>query len=398
MSDIPFYTPVPLKNVIALTDQLLEIAAMAGASDLHLEPLFQSMRIRMRVDGLMQLLKPPFDQLPATAANAIVVRIKLLSEMDISESRRPQDGSFQWQLNDKQVDIRCSSLAGHWGEKLVLRLQWQQQNIDINEQGLSPKQLQIVNYQLSKPQGLILVTGPTGSGKTMFLYSCLKQIQAPHINIVSAEDPVEVALLDVHQVAVNNTINLSFSHILRALLRQDPDVIMLGELRDFDSADVALKAAQTGHLLLTSMHTSSLSEAMHRCHGLGVDMLALSYCLSLIINQRLVRRLCGQCKQPMTKLQLASMGSIEWLDAVATYELCFGAVNPCLPVGCEACHGGYRGRFGVFDIMVMDQSKRDLVAQRKVQGLEYGAGLRRQGLWRVMSGHTSTAEVNRVTW
>ena len=398
MSDIPFYTPVPLKNVIALTDQLLEIAAMAGASDLHLEPLFQSMRIRMRVDGLMQLLKPPFNQLPATAANAIVVRIKLLSEMDISESRRPQDGSFQWQLNDKQVDIRCSSLAGHWGEKLVLRLQWQQQNIDINEQGLSPKQLQIVNYQLSKPQGLILVTGPTGSGKTMFLYSCLKQIQAPHINTVSAEDPVEVALLDVHQVAVNNTINLSFSHILRALLRQDPDVIMLGELRDFDSADVALKAAQTGHLLLTSMHTSSLSEAMHRCHGLGVDMLALSYCLSLIINQRLVRRLCGQCKQPMTKLQLASMGSIEWLDAVATYELCFGAVNPCLPVGCEACHGGYRGRFGVFDIMVMDQSKRDLVAQRKVQGLEYGAGLRRQGLWRVISGHTSTAEVNRVTW
>jgi len=202
----------------------------------------------------------------------------------------------------------------------------------------------------------------------------------------------------VHQVAVNNAINLSFSHILRALLRQDPDVIMLGELRDFDSADVALKAAQTGHLLLTSMHTSSLSEAMHRCHGLGVDMLSLSYCLSLIINQRLVRRLCTQCKQPMTELQLASMASEEWLGAVATYELCFGAVDPCRPMGCEACHGGYRGRFGVFDIMVMDQSKRDSVAQRQVQELEYGAGIRRQGLWRVLSGHTSIAEVNRVTW
>lgn len=394
----PFNTSVSLNNIILLTDQLLEIAAMAGASDLHLEPLCQSMRMRMRVDGLMQLVSPPFDQLPAAIADAIVVRIKLLCEMDISESRRPQDGSFQWQLNDQQVDIRCSSLAGHWGEKLVLRLQWQQQNIDLSNQGLSPKQLEIVNYQLSKPQGLILVTGPTGSGKTMFLYSCLEQIQSPHLNMVSAEDPVEVALVDVHQVAVNNAIDLSFSRILRALLRQDPDVIMLGELRDFDSADVALKAAQTGHLLLTSMHTSSLSEAIHRCHGLGVDMLALSYCLSLIINQRLVRRLCNECKQPMTQLQLEALASKEWLDAVATYKLCFGAVNPCLPVGCEACHGGYKGRFGVFDLLVMDQSKRDSVAHRRVQELECGPGVRRQGLWRVLAGHTTTTEVNRVTW
>ena len=162
MSDIPFYSPVSLNNVIALTDQLLEIAAVADASDLHLEPLSQSMRIRMRVDGLMQLLKSPFDQLPASAADAIVVRIKLLSEMDISESRRPQDGSFQWQLNDQQADIRCSSLAGHWGEKLVLRLQWQQQNIALGQQGLAPKQLEIIKHQLDKPQGLVLVTGPTG--------------------------------------------------------------------------------------------------------------------------------------------------------------------------------------------------------------------------------------------
>ena len=173
---------------------------------------------------------------------------------------------------------------------------------------------------------------------------------------------------------------------------------MLGELRDFDSADVALKAAQAGLLLLISMHTSSISEAMHRCHGLGVDMLALSYCLSLIINQRLVRRLFNECKQPMTELQLAAMGSEEWFDAVATYEVCFGVVNSCLPVGCEARHGGFRGRLGVFDVMVMDQSKRDSVAQRQVQELEYGTGVRRQGLWRVLAGHTSTAEVNRVTW
>jgi len=398
MSAISFNTATSLDNVITLTDQLLELALVASASDLHLEPLSQSMRIRMRVDGLMQLLSPPFDQLPAVIADAIVVRIKLLCEMDISESRRPQDGSFQWHLNDHLVDIRCSSLAGHWGEKLVLRLQWQQQNIDLSQQGLSSQQLEIVNHQLCKPQGLILVTGPTGSGKTMFLYSCLKTIQAPHLNIVSAEDPVEVALVDVHQVAVNKAINLSFSHILRALLRQDPDVIMLGELRDFDSADVALKAAQTGHLLLTSMHTSSLSEAIHRCHGLGVDMLALSYCLSLIINQRLVRSLCTKCKQPMSKLQLEALGSKEWSDAVATYELCFGAVNPCLPIGCAACHSGYKGRFGIFDLMVMDQSKRSSVAHRRVQDLECGVGVRRQGLWRVLAGHTTTAEVNRVTW
>lgn len=398
MSDIPLSTSVSLTNIVALTDQLLEVALLARASDLHLEPQCQSMHLRMRVDGLMQLMKSPFDKLPASIADAIVVRIKLLCEMDISESRRPQDGSFQWQLNDQYVDIRCSSLTGHWGEKLVLRLQWQQQNIDLGKQGLSFEQIKIVHTQLSKPQGLILVTGPTGSGKTMFLYSCLKKIQTPHLNIVSAEDPVEVALGDVHQVAVNEAIDLSYSQILRALLRQDPDVIMLGELRDFDSADVALKAAQTGHLLLTSMHTSSLSEAIHRCHGLGVDMLALSYCLSLIINQRLVRRLCSQCKSPMSKLQTESFASREWLDAAASYEFCFGAINPCLPVGCDECQGGYNGRFGVFDLLVMDHSKRDSVACRRVQELECGAGLRQQGLWRVISGDTSIAEVNRVTW
>lgn len=398
MSDSVLYPEGPLNNVIALTDHLLQIAAQAGASDIHLEPLPQSLRVRMRVDGLMQLIKPPFDQLPVPVADAIIVRIKLLSKMDISESRRPQDGSFQWQLDEQKVDIRCSSLAGYWGEKLVLRLQWQRQNIDISQQGLSPQQLKIVEHQLSKPQGLILVTGPTGSGKTMFLYSCLTHLQAPHLNTVSAEDPVEVALVGVHQVAVNSSINLSFSHILRALLRQDPDIIMLGELRDFDSADVALKAAQTGHLLLTSMHTSSISEAMHRCHGLGVDMLALSYCLSLIINQRLVRRLCWHCKQPMTQFQQAAMSSDEWLAAVSSYTCCFGAVNPCLPVGCKACNGGYKGRFGVFDLMVMDASKRASVAQRKVQALALEMGVRRQGLWRVLAGHTSAAEVNRVTW
>ncbi|MDC9719536.1 MAG: GspE/PulE family protein [Gammaproteobacteria bacterium] len=398
MPDIPSYTTISLNNAITLTDQLLETAAMSGASDLHLEPLPQSMRVRMRVDGLMQLLQPPFDQLPAAAADAIVVRIKLLSEMDISESRRPQDGSFQWQLDGKQMDIRSSSLAGHWGEKLVLRLQWQQQNIDIEHQGLSASQLKIIKTQLSKPQGLILVTGPTGSGKSMFLYSCLKQLQTPLINIVSAENPVEVALFGVHQVAVNEVIKLSFSHILKALLRQDPDVIMLGELRDYDSADVAIKAAQTGHLLLTSMHTSSISEAIHRCYGLGVDMLSLSYCLSLIINQRLVRRLCEQCKQPMTQSMLDNITGQEWIDAMDSYDDCFGPINPCIAEGCEACHGGYKGRFGVFDLMLMDQAKRDSVAQRRVTKIEYDAGVRRQGFWRVLSGHTSVAEVNRVTW
>lgn len=398
MSDISLSASVSVTNIIALTDQLLEVALLARASDLHIEPQCQSTQVRMRVDGLMQLMTSPFEKLPSAIADAIVVRLKLLCDMDIGESRRPQDGSFQWQLNDQHVDIRCSSLVGHWGEKLVLRLQWQQQNIDLSKQGLSPEQLAIVRMQLSKPQGLILVTGPTGSGKTMFLYSCLKQIQSPYLNIVSAEDPVEVALGDVHQVAVNDVIDLSYSQILRALLRQDPDVIMLGELRDFDSADVALKAAQTGHLLLTSMHTSSLSEAIHRCHGLGVDMLALSYCLSLIINQRLVRRLCHHCKSPMTKLQLESFASKEWLDAAASYPLCFGPINPCLPVGCEGCQGGYTGRFGVFDLLVMDGSKRDSVACRRVQELECGHGLRQQGLWRVFSGDTSVAEVNRVTW
>ena len=200
-------------------------------------------------------------------------------------------------------------------------------------------------------------------------------------------------------MAVNQSIDLSFSHILRTLLRQDPYIIMLGELRDFESADVALKAAQTGHLLLTSMHTSSISEALHCCHGLGVDMLALSYCLSLIVNQRLVRRLCKRCKRPMTPLELSAMASEEWLNAVATYNFCFGAVKPCLPIGCKACHGGFKVRFGVFDTQwPLDASKCASVAQRELVDLGLEAGIRRQGLWWVLSGHTTTAKVNRVIW
>ena len=398
MPDIPLFNPVSLNDAIALADSVLEIAAAAGASDLHLEPQPKSMRLRMRVDGLMRLLQAPFDHLPVSAADALVVRFKLLSDMDIGERRRPQDGAFQWQLRSRRVDIRISSLAGQWGEKLVLRLQWQHQNTQLDQQGLAPAQFKLVTQQLAKPQGLILVTGPTGSGKSMLLYSCLKHLQAPHLNLVSAEDPVEIALPDVHQVAVNADIGLSFSHILRALLRQDPDVIMLGELRDTDSADVALKAAQTGHLLLTSMHTSSIGEAMHRCHGLGVDMLALSYCLSLIVNQRLVRRLCEQCKQPMSPATLEQLSSDAWQLAVAHYDGRFGQFNPCVAVGCSNCNVGYRGRIGIFDVMTMDQGTRELVVERRVDELDSVAGVRQQGLWRVMSGDTTLDEVNRVTW
>lgn len=398
MPDIPLYNAVSLNDAIALADSVLETAAAAGASDLHLEPQPKSMRLRMRVDGLMGVLKAPFDHLPTSAADALVVRFKLLSNMDIGERRRPQDGSFQWQLQSRKVDVRISSLAGHWGEKLVLRLQWQQQNTQLDQQGLAPNQIAQVTSQLTKPQGLILVTGPTGSGKSMLLYSCLRHIQTPHLNLVSAEDPVEIALPDVHQVAVNTDIGLDYSQILRALLRQDPDVIMLGELRDTDSADVALKAAQTGHLLLTSMHTSSIGEAMHRCHGLGVDMLALSYCLSLIINQRLVRRLCDQCKQPLSKLALERLSSDQWQSAMADYDGCYGAFNPCIAVGCASCNNGFRGRFGIFDILLMDQATRQLVETRRMDQFDSVAGVRRQGMWRVMSGDTTIDEVNRVTW
>ncbi|HCH32458.1 MAG TPA: Type 4 pili biogenesis protein pilB (nuleotide-binding protein) [Oceanospirillaceae bacterium] len=398
MPDIPLYNAASLNDAIALADLVLETAATAGASDLHLEPQPKSMRIRMRVDGLMRLLQAPFDYLPASAADALVVRFKLLSNMDIGERRRPQDGSFQWQLQSRKVDVRISSLAGHWGEKLVLRLQWQQQNTQLDQQGLAPAQLTQVTSQLTKPQGLILVTGPTGSGKSMLLYSCLKQLQAPHLNLVSAEDPVEIALPEVHQVAVNSDIGLNYNHILRALLRQDPDVIMLGELRDADSADVALKAAQTGHLLLTSMHTSSIGEAMHRCHGLGVDMLALSYCLSLIVNQRLVRRLCDLCKQPMGVAALEQLSSDVWHAAQTDYDGCYGEFNPCIAVGCQHCNDGYRGRFGIFDILVMDQHTRALVVERRIDQLDSVAGVRKQGLWRVMSADTTMEEINRVTW
>jgi type II secretory ATPase GspE/PulE/Tfp pilus assembly ATPase PilB-like protein len=261
---------------------------------------------------------------------------------------------------------------------------------------MEPSQLQRLHDYLHKPQGLILVTGPTGAGKSITLYAALKVLLQPQRNVMSVEDPVEMVVPGMHQVAIHEAIGLTFARVLRALLRQDPDVIMLGELRDADSADVAIKAAQTGHLLLTSMHTSSAAEAITRCHGLQVDVLGLIYCLNLVITQRLLRRLCEHCKLPLSAAQLETCRTLAQHVIGTVDNVSFNALAPAQAQGCDHCHGGYHGRLGVFSLWSLTDSQRQSVAAGKVPDLSAEEDLWQQGMLQVLAGNTTIDELRRV--
>ena len=380
-------------DVPGLVSACLHLACINKASDIHIEPIQQGWCIRQRIDGLLR----PMTNLPQGLGQALVVRIKLLSQLDIGEARKPQDGSFQQHIGGQQLDIRCSTLPGHLGEKVVLRVQFHDQDpMCLSDIGLSQQQQKILENYLAKPQGLIMVTGPTGAGKSITLHAALQHLLQPTRNVMSVEDPVEIVVSGMHQVAPQPHIGVDFANVLRALLRQDPDVLMLGELRDSDSADMVIKAAQTGHLLLTSMHTNTAAEAVSRCYGLGVDMAGLSYCLQLVINQRLVRRLCRYCKVPFSTEDREVLKSAVWEQAITEYQHQFGSIDPSTAQGCQYCHGGYRGRMGVFEMWEVQDSHRSLIAQQQFPSVEVEQSLRFQAMQRVLSGHTSIAEVARV--
>ena len=382
-----------------MIDALLLLASNSKASDLHIEPQNQGWQIRQRVDGLLH----PVAFLPQVLGNAVLVRVKLLAQLDIGEQRKPQDGSFQISINQNQLDIRCSTLPGHFGEKLVMRIQNRSQDIlHLKHLGMSQQQLFMLQRCLQSPQGMVLVTGPTGSGKSITLYAALQSLLQPQRNVMSVEDPVELVMTGMHQVAPAPHIGVTFSQVLRALLRQDPDVIMLGELRDAESADMAIKAAQTGHLLLTSMHTNTALEAISRCFGLGVDLQGLSYCLQLVVNQRLLRRLCEHCKQPLSKAQLVQLETPMWRQVAVAYTGEFGESVPCQAVGCRHCYGGYKGRIGVFEMWRIEDEQRQQIVRGQDAIFKTGPtglsvqNIYQQGVARVLSGHTGVEELKRV--
>ncbi|MEL4474220.1 type IV-A pilus assembly ATPase PilB [Shewanella algae] len=382
--------------IVIYINKILTDAIRKGASDLHFEPYEKRYRIRFRIDGILHEVSEP----PISLSGRISARLKVMSKLDIAERRVPQDGRIKMRLSrNKSIDFRVSTLPTLWGEKIVMRiLDSSSAQLGIEKLGYEEDQKQAYLEMLARPQGMILVTGPTGSGKTVSLYTGLNILNTEERNISTAEDPVEINLEGVNQVHINPKAGLTFASALRSFLRQDPDVVMVGEIRDLETAEIAIKAAQTGHLVLSTLHTNSSAETLTRLLNMGVPGYNIASSVNLIIAQRLARRLCPECRQPeeIPEHELLQLGfSQQQIDAGFT---------PYKPCGCDLCSGGYKGRVGIYEVMKMsDEIARTIMeggnslqiaATAKQQGMR---DLRLSGLLKVIQGVTSIAEVNRVT-
>lgn len=382
--------------IVIYINKILTDAIRRGASDLHFEPYEKRYRIRFRIDGILHEVSEP----PINLSGRISARLKVMSKLDIAERRLPQDGRIKMKLSrTKSIDFRVSTLPTLWGEKIVMRiLDSSSAQLGIEKLGYEADQKQLYTDNLAKPQGMILVTGPTGSGKTVSLYTGLNILNTEERNISTAEDPVEINLEGVNQVHINNKAGLTFASALRSFLRQDPDVVMVGEIRDLETAEIAIKAAQTGHLVLSTLHTNSAAETLTRLLNMGVPGYNIASSVNLIIAQRLARRLCPECKQPeeIPAHELERLGFSQ-----AQISEGFTAYKPC---GCDLCSGGYKGRVGIYEVMPMsDEIARvimeggnslEIARMAKSQGVR---DLRQSGLLKVVQGVTSITEVNRVT-
>lgn len=382
--------------IVRFVNKLMLDAIRRGASDIHFEPFEKMYRVRMRVDGVLREVTQP----PVQLGGRLAARIKVMSRMDIAERRVPQDGRIKLRLNKaRAIDFRVSTCPTLYGEKVVMRiLDASQAMLGIDALGYEGFQQDLYLAALAKPQGMILVTGPTGSGKTVSLYTGLGILNRGDLNISTAEDPVEINLQGINQVNVNNKVGLSFAAALRAFLRQDPDVVMVGEIRDLETAEIALKAAQTGHLVLSTLHTNDAPQTLTRLIDMGVKPYALATSMSLIIAQRLARRLCQNCREllDIPPDALRKEGFPE--EAIANGLRVFG------PRGCDSCTDGYKGRIGVYQVMpVTDEIGRLIMAGGNAHDIADAAkrnniwDLRRSGLAKVMSGLTSIEEINSVT-
>jgi general secretion pathway protein E len=380
--------------IIKLVNHVLSQSIKARASDIHIEPYQDSFKIRYRVDGILyDLLSPPKWIQPALTS-----RIKVMSKLNIAEKRLPQDGRFEVKIGTQMIDVRVSTLPTTFGERVVMRLLNKSSSVfDLSEIGLSPAQLKQLKDLVSSPNGIILVTGPTGSGKTTSLYAVLSSINTSDINIITIEDPVEYQLKGISQIQVNPKIDLTFSRGLRSIVRQDPDVILIGEIRDRETAEIAVQSALTGHLVFSTLHTNDSAGAITRLVDIGVEPFLLSSSLLAVIAQRLVRVLCEHCKEAYKPdITLQSLGVRP--DRLGKYTF-------YRPKGCDQCFNtGYRGRIGIYEIMLMDNKLKSLVQrtfdayQIKQEALKQGmVTLRRDGIEKVLRGITSIEEVIRVT-
>jgi len=381
--------------VVRFVNKVLLDAINKGASDIHFEPYERQYRVRFRQDGVLREVASP----PVVLAGKISARIKVMSRLDISERRVPQDGRIKLTLSkNRAIDFRVNTCPTLFGEKIVLRiLDPSSAKLGIDALGYEPEQKQLYMDALAKPYGMILVTGPTGSGKTVSLYTGLNILNTPERNISTAEDPAEINLPGVNQVNVNPKVGLTFAAALKAFLRQDPDVIMVGEIRDLETAEIAIKAAQTGHLVLSTLHTNDAPQTLARLMNIGVAPYNIASAVTIIIAQRLARRLCNNCKTPeeVPREALLQEGfAEEEVDDLTLYKA----------VGCEECRQGYKGRVGIYQVMAISEemgrlimsggNAMDLAEQAEKEGIP---DLRASGLRKVRQGITSLEEINRVT-
>ncbi len=381
--------------VVRFLQKILTDAINLGASDLHFEPFEKFYRIRFRIDGELREIAQP----PLAIKDKLASRIKVISRLDISEKRVPQDGRMKLAVSStRSIDFRVSTLPTLFGEKIVMRiLDGSQAQLGIDVLGYEPDQKALLLDAVQRPYGMVLVTGPTGSGKTVSLYTCLNILNKPGINIATAEDPAEINLPGINQVNINERAGLTFAVALRAFLRQDPDVIMVGEIRDLDTADIAIKAAQTGHMVFSTLHTNDAPSTLTRLLNMGVAPFNIASAVNLITAQRLARRLCG-CKQPADV-------SFDALLAAGLAEADIGSFTPYRAVGCERCAGsGYKGRVGVYQVMPVSAAIEEIIlaqgtaleieAQARREGVRT---LRESGLLKVRQGVTSLEEILACT-
>jgi type IV pilus assembly protein PilB len=382
--------------VVRFVNKVLLDAIKRGASDVHFEPYEKQFRVRTRLDGVLSEVAQP----PVALANKVCARLKVMSRMDIAERRVPQDGRIKMRLSkNRAIDFRVNTCPTLFGEKIVLRiLDPSSAKLGIDALGYEDDQKDMYQKHLDKPYGMILVTGPTGSGKTVSLYTGLNILNTEARNISTAEDPSEINMPGINQVNINPKVGLTFASALRAFLRQDPDIIMVGEIRDLETAEIAIKAAQTGHLVLSTLHTNDAPRTLTRLVDMGVKPYAIATSVSLIIAQRLARRLCDNCKEvrevPREALEKEGFEAEDIDDGLTIFG----------PVGCKSCNDGYKGRLGIFQVMEVSETMGKIIMAdgNAMQIAEQAANegvidLRRAGLNKVKEGTTSLEEINRVT-
>ncbi|HEY0159051.1 MAG TPA: type IV-A pilus assembly ATPase PilB [Thermoanaerobaculia bacterium] len=385
--------------VVKLCNLILTDAIKRGASDIHIEPYEKEYRVRFRIDGILYEIMNP----PLKLKDAMTSRMKILAKLDISEKRLPQDGRIKLKIKledkNKELDFRVSVLPTLFGEKIVMRLLDKDNlRLDMTKLGFEAESLARFEEAIFKPWGMVLVTGPTGSGKTNTLYSALSKVNSPEVNIMTAEDPVEFNLPGINQVQMKEAIGLNFAATLRSFLRQDPNIILVGEIRDFETAEIAIKAALTGHLVLSTLHTNDAPSTVNRLMNMGIEPFLVATATQLIAAQRLVRRICANCKEPvdMTPQAIANLGYRK--EEIGTFSIFKGR-------GCDKCNNtGYKGRVGLIEVMVIDDDIRDLILAGgtaidiKKKAMENGMiTLRRSGLVKIKEGITTVEEVVRET-